>query len=404
MSRLSHLSKIFLPVSKGFLETASRNDPLTWAIVADDLTGACDSGAQFGEFGFFCQVCLESLFTNQGAVDVLAFTTDSRHVLPEEAYRKVRETTQAILRDTRRRIYKKIDSTLRGNPGLEIQAAMEACRAPFALVAPAYPEMGRTICQGRLYLDGVSTGINVPELLLDQGVKHVVSLPRPRFVELPEITVEPGSVIVADTFSREDLVTLAAIALELRPAPLLAGSAGLARETAAFEARRSGHSRLAHTELLPSSSGSVILCIGSTNPATIQQMQFIAKTLPVTVASPDEDTARKAIEDGHHLMWPVTRVPEPLQVQKLAFFLKRPSVRGLVLSGGDTATQVCRAVSAQAIRLQGEVIPGVAWGRLVGGEGDGVPVVTKAGGFGKTDALLCVVDFLTRLPQRVQND
>jgi uncharacterized protein YgbK (DUF1537 family) len=67
---------------------------------------------------------------------------------------------------------------------------------------------------------------------------------------------------------------------------------------------------------------------------------------------------------------------------------------GLVLTGGDAAIAVSRALGAQALRLYGEVASGMPWGRLAGGHGAGLPVVTKAGGFGDPDALMTAIDFL----------
>jgi uncharacterized protein YgbK (DUF1537 family) len=61
---------------------------------------------------------------------------------------------------------------------------------------------------------------------------------------------------------------------------------------------------------------------------------------------------------------------------------------GLFLSGGDTAAAVLDAIEAVGIRLQVEILPGVIWGTVMGGAGDGLPVITKAGAFGEPDTLL----------------
>jgi uncharacterized protein YgbK (DUF1537 family) len=73
---------------------------------------------------------------------------------------------------------------------------------------------------------------------------------------------------------------------------------------------------------------------------------------------------------------------------------RRFSSGGLVLCGGDIAVATCRALRADGIILGGEVQPGVPWGRLVGGEQPGFPVVTKAGGFGKPDVFHAAIRFL----------
>lgn len=65
----------------------------------------------------------------------------------------------------------------------------------------------------------------------------------------------------------------------------------------------------------------------------------------------------------------------------------RVRVGGLVLTGGDTAAAVCRALGAAHLWLTGELQPGMATAMLLDGSHPGLPVVTKAGGFGDEAAL-----------------
>jgi uncharacterized protein YgbK (DUF1537 family) len=65
----------------------------------------------------------------------------------------------------------------------------------------------------------------------------------------------------------------------------------------------------------------------------------------------------------------------------------------LVLSGGDTASAVCRAIGVQRIELCDEIVPGVPRGILRGGDFDGLSVATKSGGFGERDALIQIADY-----------
>lgn len=69
-------------------------------------------------------------------------------------------------------------------------------------------------------------------------------------------------------------------------------------------------------------------------------------------------------------------------------------VASLVLTGGDTAAMVLRALGAESIEVLGEVVAGVPWGRVSGGLADGRFVVTKSGGFGDEMALVEAVKFL----------
>ncbi len=67
---------------------------------------------------------------------------------------------------------------------------------------------------------------------------------------------------------------------------------------------------------------------------------------------------------------------------------------GLFLTGGETALAVCRALGATEIDILGELEAGIPWGRLAGGIAPGLQVVTKAGGFGRSDSLVHVLDAL----------
>jgi uncharacterized protein YgbK (DUF1537 family) len=57
---------------------------------------------------------------------------------------------------------------------------------------------------------------------------------------------------------------------------------------------------------------------------------------------------------------------------------------------------ICRWLRPSAIVLQGEIRPGLAWGRILGGLADGMAVCTKPGGFGNADALVDAVEFFRK--------
>ena len=71
-------------------------------------------------------------------------------------------------------------------------------------------------------------------------------------------------------------------------------------------------------------------------------------------------------------------------------------VDGLFLSGGDIALEVCRRLQVDALQVHGEVEPGVPAGELIGGQYQGMRVVTKAGGFGTDSAMIKSVAYLEK--------
>ncbi|MHB9092750.1 MAG: nucleotide-binding domain containing protein, partial [Chloroflexota bacterium] len=67
---------------------------------------------------------------------------------------------------------------------------------------------------------------------------------------------------------------------------------------------------------------------------------------------------------------------------------------GIVMTGGDTAVSVCAALGAGTLEIEGEVEPGVPYGRLLEGALAGQLVVTKAGGFGSANAITNAITFI----------
>src|SRR4051812_10256876 len=133
--------------------------PRFW-VIADDLTGALDTAAPFAARGW--RTCVvpwpgsSTLATATewqrmaGASDVVVVDTSSRHVAPREAARRVRAAVTAAQGIRRRRgadayqLYKKIDSTLRGNVAAELAAFRATTGVARLPLAPAFPAQGRT--------------------------------------------------------------------------------------------------------------------------------------------------------------------------------------------------------------------------------------------------------------------
>jgi uncharacterized protein YgbK (DUF1537 family) len=118
--------------------------------------------------------------------------------------------------------------------------------------------------------------------------------------------------------------------------------------------------------------------------------QRAATLFPADTATPQ--AIRAARERGQHVVLRVQRGCTPAgRIRELLADTAGP----LVLCGGDTASVVCRALDIRAIELRREIAPGIPCGLLQGGPFDGLPVVTKSGGFGSPDALIEVADFFS---------
>jgi uncharacterized protein YgbK (DUF1537 family) len=125
------------------------------AIIADDLTGANDSGAQLVRAGLRTSVMINDQRRPSGEHDAIVFDTDSRAVSGAEAYRRVQAVARTVVQDGAGDIYKKMDSTMRGNIGAELDAMYDVCSPDFVIIAPGFPRNGRQVIDGYHYLNGV---------------------------------------------------------------------------------------------------------------------------------------------------------------------------------------------------------------------------------------------------------
>ncbi|MBI2939687.1 MAG: four-carbon acid sugar kinase family protein [Chloroflexi bacterium] len=232
------------------------------AILADDLTGATDTGLQFAKQGQRTVVLFDE-FTSRLAeeADIVVVDTDSRAAAPAIAYERVRRVAEAVRRAGLACAYKKIDSTARGNLGAEIDAALDAGLARGALVAPAFPATGRTVRDGWLYVRGRPLAeteyahdpirpvrdSRLPVILAGQTSRLVEVLaladlrraPDRLAGELDRRRRRGIEIIVGDCETDDDLRILAgAAALEHEPHSrwLAVGSAGLAAQLAILRA------------------------------------------------------------------------------------------------------------------------------------------------------------------------
>lgn len=161
-------------------------------IIADDFTGALDTGVQFAAYGAATRVMVKDQVDFAFCdAQVLVVDTETRHLPPEKAYQIVEELTRAACRAGIRYIYKKTDSALRGNIGAELAAVLQASNNRQLPFLPAFPQNGRTTRDGIHYVDGVPVtespfGVDpfepvrharITELLAEQTDVSAVSCP-----------------------------------------------------------------------------------------------------------------------------------------------------------------------------------------------------------------------------------
>jgi len=346
-------------------------------LIADDLTGACDSAVHFAMRGHRAAAGV-SMCCREIDASVIAISTETRDCDAAQISGCMMQAANLWSGELPRILFKKIDSTLRGRVGAEIRAAMEAFACSTAIVTPALPAMGRLVRNGRLSLpdDPDFAEIDIAARLRSEGLE-------------PCATGASG-VVIADAVCDRDLDLVVARGLAAGRV-LWAGSAGLASALArAFHAgphvsfRDRGPARR------------VVFCIGSDHKVTLAQQSALADARPLEAISAERATpgaVSSALERGAHVLLQIPRGRVPST--RLRELLAASAGTALLLCGGDTASAVCQAGGADWIELIDEIVPGLPRGILRGGDLDGVPVATKSGGFGQAGALIQVADFFS---------
>lgn len=351
-------------------------------ILADDLTGACDSAASFLSPERSAWVWLRDGFAGANAADVWSFSTESRDETPgvaEERVKRLIEGLGELLPSTL--LFKKVDSAGRGCFAEEIAAASESIGAELVIYAPGFPETGRFVLNGSLHIHdatGERRETRIHDLVPEQMHASIgwIACGTDGSVEQTfrrEIGDEKH-LLVCDAGESEDLERIVRVAGRLPQRLLWAGSAGLGRELGRI--LPSGNSVLKRSRDL--ARGQTLIFAGSSHSVTRLQMDRLTKatsesslpciSMPVRCEECNEDSLRRVFQEAG-------------------------SVGSLVLTGGDTAAKVLRALGAEAIEIMGEMTMGIPWGVVHGGMANRCVVVTKSGGFGGEDALVEAVHF-----------
>jgi uncharacterized protein YgbK (DUF1537 family) len=326
------------------------------AIIADDLTGALDAAAPFAMRGIKTAVALspaalrEVLATRARIVGV---STNSRELAAGDAQNAVRSVVSALPAGIR--LFKKIDSRLKGN----IAAELDALPHVGSLVIPAIPEFDRWVKEGKVGGYGIDTPIDIAVRL----GRHA------RAATIPDIATQ------ADINA-----ALAA------PPDLLVGARGLAEGIACAMAPEP---HLPDTSL-PDARAYCI--IGSTDPITLAQLAFLRTSMPAStyIAAPGGVGPARLPPPSRLTILQATATSRASDGTSVANALARTLARLgpppgslLVISGGETARAILCHLGIKVLDLKGEALPGLPLARA----GD-LTVVTKSGGFGTEETLL----------------
>lgn len=337
---------------------------------------------------------------------MLAVDTGTRHADPYYAADYAGRVALRLHRLGARRIYKKIDSTLRGPWVEEIAAVREALDSDAVLVSPAFPAQGRQVISGRVVVDGVPIVDCVEELRRRGSLRSTLLAPRAG-QSVPDAMVaalrDGAEFIVVDAANESDLLGAVDGARSAGIDAVMAGSAGLAAAWAQRLAPRnpasdgSLHSdlldfwaTLLEERALAGTTGSIplMVVVGSAQCAAREQLATLRRALaherlPVTVLATPEPV------DGE----PEDREMARVLAEKAAERLRVTGSGAVVVCGGETGVQLLRALGVGGLDIWGELAPGLVVSHTT--SRPHVVLVTKAGGFGDRDCLVQCAKFLS---------
>jgi len=340
------------------------------AIVADDLTGACDAAVAFTSACDPVRVQILEQSAESGCVR--AITTESRDLPAGEANARIRSIVERLPDDIE--LFKKVDSVFRGNTIAEIACTLHHSRFDLAILAPAYPSLGRIVRQGILHVDDAAGNRAIPiaELLISEGCSFTIlsaGMPSEALAGAMRRCLNSStSTVFCDTETQDDLNLVADAARSLGKRILWVGSGGLAHALAA------NLPAVSHRPPVSPRPGHIFFFIGSPHPVACAQVERL------------QNSRRSAAADT---VVPIMLGETTADDIRHAVAVQKPADIGcLFMTGGDTAHFVCRALGIRSLLLQREFAPGVPLATAEGGPFDGVPVILKSGGFGEPD-LLC---------------
>ncbi|HWB83220.1 MAG TPA: four-carbon acid sugar kinase family protein [Bryobacteraceae bacterium] len=364
--------------------------------LADDTTGALEAGARFGGCGVRCEV---RLYPFCGTAPLLSSThalvldTQSRHCTADEAKVRVKGALLSAGGDAPGAlVFKKTDSTLRGNIAEELGAMLSLLPDRPVVYAPAYPEMGRSVREGRLYIHGrpveesefgadalnpVRCG-NLRTLLAGVGVGTRL-IRKVQELEDALGSADAGTILVCDGAASGDLEQTARTIARSERAVIAAG-------TAAFGgawARALPMEREEPPELPRALRGLIVS--GSRHPMTASQIRA-AEALRIPVCC----EASMAITGIGRRGWAVL-APRPGSqgaAEEIAVRLASEArkvfdaaaLEAVAVFGGDTAYALLRMLDCARVVACREILPGVPASLLQNSRP--MVLVTKAGGFG----------------------
>lgn len=404
-------------------------------VVADDLTGANDSAVSFAEIGLKTLLKMDISDINLKEGDVYSISLNTRPLKMEEAQQSTYTYINTRL-DKIDEVYLKIDSTMRGSVSGQISGALKAWSRKYAdaiaIVCPAYPDMGRTIEEGRLLVDSIpvhKTASGKDRICPVKTANMQALLPKAVYYPhhtkddlLAFIEGNPKKAIIVNAKTNQELVAIAKTINQLGPRAIGVGSAGLAKALCSIRDNR---------DFLPkplTSKGRIIIVVTSIHDISQAQVdEYIGSQdgRDSIVFSPHP---RQLLAEGSFTVLrnqlfalagsgdgPLILRANPAQIssenitqiaEKIAKIfanlakdiIEEFNFQTLLLVGGDGANALLAAIKVNQLQIIGSLVEGVPLG--VSHDNQKKTIITKSGGFGSPDLLIQIMGSLAHVKEK----
>lgn len=412
-------------------------------IIADDLTGALDTGVQFSKKNISTIVTADLNFNTEEIskdADVIVIDTESRHISAVEAKKRVKSVLSKFDKKKIKFFYKKTDSTLRGNIGSEIEGFMEGLDINEVSFIPAFPLSKRTVKDGILYVNDVKLSetqfaMDILNPVTDSFIPNIINKQSNINVEIKDINTDFPSKIdkekniyIFDSQNMEDMENIGKILYDKNKLNYTIGNAGFADILTHYIKTDT------KKEDIVLEDNKVLFICGSVNITSLKQCKYAEKTgycsdtlnfndiilenykssdnyintkkyfkekinnnnKFLLKTSDSEDVIKKAIEyteKNSISMENLTSNIANSTGQLVSDLIKEQNIRNMIVFGGDTLIGILKNIGCQYIIPVSEIFPGVVFTRAVGKDVS-INVITKAGGFGEENIIERINEFL----------
>lgn len=425
---------------------------LKTVIIADDLTGANDTGAVLAQNGLRVGTLLKTSDVDKFKnFDVLCITTNSRGISHSDAYERVKNAANLFENKQDLFFSKRIDSTLRGNVGAEIDSIIETLgNDTIAIVVASFPNSGRVSIGDFLLVNGVpleKTEVakdptapvktsKVTEIVKKQSKYNVGYVSLDKVLKGSEVIKDEvlekvkndNRIIVIDASTINDINEIAKACVEskLKFVAVDPGSFTAAAVNMLYKKDEKLKTR------------EKVLCgIGSASNLTREQINYLrVKYNPLIVKTNTIDFLDKQKKDkevnrvideivakeSNYNLLVITTTTEENDVLDFSEIKDKYNlgkkdcanlitdaiasivygvitkignkIGGVYTSGGDVTEDFCTKIEADGIDVKDEVIPLAIYSRVIGGVFAGKPIITKGGLVGTKDTLAVCVNYL----------